>query len=60
MVSSERLEKWGIDFGISGLKGKNFMLNPIALKEAKIAYNFGLSECNRIKAFQKSLFVVIE
>ena len=24
-------------------------INPIALRKAKIAYNFGLSECNRIK-----------
>ena len=23
--------------------------NPIALKKAKIVYNFGLSECNRVK-----------
>ena len=23
-------------------------LNPIALRKAKIAYNFGLSECNRV------------
>ena len=23
--------------------------NPIALRKAKIAYNFGLSECNRVK-----------
>ena len=23
--------------------------NPIALRKAKIVYNFGLSECNRIK-----------
>ena len=25
-----------------------FYLNPIAPREAKIAYNFGLSECNRV------------
>ena len=25
-------------------------LNPIALRKAKIAYNFGLSESNRVKA----------
>ena len=25
------------------------LLNPIALRKAKIAYNFGLSECNRVK-----------
>ena len=24
-------------------------LNPIALGKAKIVYNFGLSECNRVK-----------
>ena len=24
-------------------------INPIALRKAKIVYNFGLSECNRIK-----------
>ena len=26
-----------------------FDMNPIALKKAKIVYNFGLSECNRVK-----------
>ena len=25
------------------------MVNPITLKKAKIAYNFGLFECNRVK-----------
>ena len=25
------------------------MLNPIAVRKAKIAYNFGLSECNKVK-----------
>ena len=25
------------------------MLNPTALRKAKIAYNFGLSECNRVR-----------
>ena len=25
------------------------LLNPIVLGKAKIAYNFGLSECNRVK-----------
>ena len=24
-------------------------LNPVALRKAKIVYNFGLSECNRVK-----------
>ena len=28
----------------------NFLFNPIALREAKIAYNFGLSECSRVNA----------
>ena len=28
---------------------KDCFLNPIALRKAKIAYNFGLSECNRVK-----------
>ena len=27
-----------------------YMLPPIALRKAKIMYNFGLSECNRVKA----------
>ena len=26
-----------------------FVFNPIALRKAKIVYNFGLSECNRVK-----------
>ena len=26
-----------------------WLLNPIALRKAKIVYNFGLSECNRVK-----------
>ena len=26
-----------------------FHLNPIALRKAKTAYNFGLSDCNRVK-----------
>ena len=25
-------------------------LNPIALRKAKIVYNFGLSECNRVNS----------
>ena len=33
------------------LKPKNCLpfINPIALRKAKIVYNFGLSECNTIK-----------
>ena len=30
------------------------LLNPIALRKAKIAYNFGLSEYNRVKICQES------
>ena len=30
------------------------MLNPTALRKAKIAYNFGLSECNRVQAGKAS------
>ena len=26
-----------------------FGMNPIAIRKAKIVYNFGLSECNRVK-----------
>ena len=33
--------------------------NPIALRKAKIAYNFGLSECNRVKAVDKEIDVDI-
>ena len=28
---------------------KMWLLNPIALRNAKIVYNFGLSECNSVK-----------
>ena len=33
-----------------GIKQRNVLiqLNPIALRKAKIVYNFGLSECNRV------------
>ena len=35
-------------FSLKSLKiSQNF--NPIALRKAKIVYNFGLSECNRVK-----------
>ena len=27
-----------------------FFFNPIALRKAKIVYNFGLSECNRVNS----------
>ena len=28
--------------------------NPIALRKTKIVYNFGLSECSRVKVLQQS------
>ena len=31
------------------LLNKIHSFNPIALRKAKIVYNFGLSECNRVK-----------
>ena len=37
-------------------KKKEFTLNPIALREAKIVYNFGLSECNSVKG--KNMFAL--
>ena len=30
-------------------EGVPIQLNPIALRKAKIVYNFGLSGCNRVK-----------
>ena len=41
---------------------KGLTLNPIALRKAKIVYNFGLSGCNRVKGFifiRFDLFVYI-
>ena len=29
------------------------MFNPVALRKAKIVCNFGLSECNRVKFYNK-------
>ena len=34
-------------------------LNPIALRNAKIVYNFGLSECSRVKEFLKNDFLIL-
>ena len=31
------------------LMGNSIPINPIAHRKAKIEYNFGLSECNRVK-----------
>ena len=33
----------------------NFAYNAIALRKAKIVYNFGLSECNNVKAYEGEL-----
>ena len=33
------------------------LFNPIALRKAKIVYNFGLSECNRVNVIFQSLFL---
>ena len=30
-------------------ESKRWDFNPIALRKAKIVYNFGLSECNRVE-----------
>ena len=41
-----RLEQHRTSDGPNHIKLK---LDPIALRKAKIVYNFGLSECNRVK-----------
>ena len=33
----------------------DLMVNPISLRKAKIVYNFGLSECNRVNLFEEML-----
>ena len=38
-----------------------FDMNPTAIRKAKIVYNFGLSECNRIKKtneFSKDIKII--
>ena len=37
----------------------NVVVNPIALRKAKIVCNFGLSECNRVKV-QKHILPVLQ
>ena len=41
------------------MKSRNLFpfVNPIALRKVKIVYNFGLSECNRVKNWQKDMEV---
>ena len=34
------------------------VFNPIALRKAKIVYNFGLSECNRLKVISHSCLYI--
>ena len=34
------------------------LFNPIALKKAKIVYNFGLSECNRVNLAEILISVI--
>ena len=36
---------------LSVIKTEAHVLKPFALRKAKITYNFGLSECNRVKDF---------
>ena len=37
------------------------MNNPIALRKAKIVYNFGLSECNRVmKVFMLAVLDLVD
>ena len=33
---------------VSFLTAQTVLFNPVALRKAKIVYNFGLSECNRV------------
>ena len=35
----------------------DLQFNPIALRKIKIAYNFGLSECNRVNGFLNSISI---
>ena len=35
----------------TSLESSSILLNPKALRKAKIVYNFGLSECHRVKLF---------
>ena len=45
---------YNLHFGVTCLL-HNF--NPIALKKAKIAYNFGLSGCNRVNTLL-NIFII--
>ena len=62
-----RQRKWFLHGLLSNLP-HTFKINPIALRKAKIVYNFGLSECNRVnennrlqsRSFQKpKIFLIV-
>ena len=36
-----------------------FIINPIALRKAKIVHNFGLSECNRVDYLLIRTYLII-
>ena len=42
------LSEWGSVIAVLLNIGGGVSLIPVALRKAKIAYNFGLSECNRV------------
>ena len=44
---------------ITLLSSFSLLVNPIALRKAKIVYNFGLSECNRVKGTNFHLLAYI-
>ena len=49
-VSEIRVNVYNPRFAaISRHYDKKYMFNPIPLRETKIVYNFGFSECNRVK-----------
>ena len=41
------------DYDFHFIVSYNTVLNPTALRKAKIGYNFGLSECSRVKHVSK-------
>ena len=57
-ISSE-LSHWARCFHVLC---RGFKFNPVALRKAKIVYNFGLSECNRVEALtsMNSQFYILQ
>ena len=45
-----------VDFSLSYILP---LFNPTALRKAKIVYNIGLSECNRVKQLLLTCFFII-